>query len=136
MVSQTSRYALRTLGYLVARPDQRVPGGEIAAATGIPSNYLSKVLAQLRKHGLLESEKGWGGGFRVREESLDLPIRNVVRIFDGEGADPDRRGCVFGLPECDANHPCPLHAYWEQVGKTMTEMIDRTVIRDLGQSGP
>ena len=41
--------ALRTLGYLATHRDRPVLAREIAAETGIPSNYLSKVLAQLRK---------------------------------------------------------------------------------------
>jgi len=134
VVSRTSRYALRVLGYLVARPGQRVSGEAISAATGIPSNYLSKVLAQLRKQGVVDAEKGWGGGFVVRDDALDRPIRDILRIFDGEDADPDRRGCVFGLPRCDASNPCPLHAYWERIGETLTAMIDRTRVRDLGQT--
>ena len=66
MFSQTSRYALRILGYLATNRDRWVLAREIAGETGIPANYLSKILSQLRKRGFVESLKGWGGGFRLK----------------------------------------------------------------------
>jgi len=131
MLSQTVRYALRTLGYLAGNRGARVRGETIAAATGIPANYLSKILNQLRKRGVVDSEKGWGGGFELREVSLDLRVRDIVTIFDGTDR-IEEGGCVFGLPECDAARPCPLHAYWERIGATWTAMLEETKVRDLG----
>ena len=49
MVSQTGKYALRILGYLSDHPGQWIQGGQIASETGIPSNYLSKIMNQLRR---------------------------------------------------------------------------------------
>ena len=133
MVSQTSRYALRILGFLVENEGRRICGEEISAATGIPANYLSKILNQLRKQGIVDSEKGWGGGFQLREEAGQIPIRDILRVFDGVDR-IDRHECVFGLPKCDAEHPCPLHSYWERINETLTEMMDNTTVRDLGKT--
>jgi Rrf2 family iron-sulfur cluster assembly transcriptional regulator len=130
MVSQTSRYALHILGFLARNPGRLVRGEEIAAATGIPSNYLSKILSQLRKHGLVDSQKGWGGGFILRESALERPIRDVLQIIEGaEGI--QRNDCIFGLPACDANNPCPLHSHWEKIRQTYEEMLGNTRIGDL-----
>ncbi len=108
MVSQTTRYALQILGYLAGRRDRRVPGEEIAEATGIPPNYLSKILNQLRKSGLVDSQKGWGGGFTLREEALERPISDVMAVIEGSDATL-RTDCLFGLPSCDCKNPCPLN---------------------------
>ena len=64
MYSRTTRYAFHLLGTLARRRDELVSGEELAGLTGIPANYLSKILNQLRKSGFVESQKGWGGGFR------------------------------------------------------------------------
>lgn len=130
MVSQTSRYALHILGYLVANTGRLVRGEEIATATGIPSNYLSKILSQLRKNGLVTSQKGWGGGFAVREQALERPIRDVLAIIDGAEA-TRRTDCVFGLPACDVDNPCPLHSHWEMIRQTYDTMLSDTRIGDL-----
>lgn len=132
MVSQTARYALRILGFLVENEGSRIRGEEISDATGIPANYLSKILNQLRKQGIVDSEKGWGGGFQLRAEAGAIPIRDILRVFDGVDR-VDRQDCVFGLPKCDAEHPCPLHPYWERVKGTLNEMMDNTTVLDLGK---
>lgn len=131
MISQTGRYALNILGYLVRHQGELVRGEVIAEATGVPSNYLSKILNQLRKHGVVDSRKGWHGGFRLRPAAVDRPVRDVLAIIDGE--DRTRRtDCVFGLEECDESNPCPLHGYWEAIRGIFTSMLDDARIADLG----
>jgi Rrf2 family protein len=83
LLSNTSRYAVRLLGFLVAHSDERVPVPQIAEATVTPANYVSKILNAMRKHGLVVSERGWGGGFQLAPGVLDRPIRDVVVLFDG-----------------------------------------------------
>ena len=132
MVSQTARYALNILGFLVRSGAARSRSGDIAKATGIPANYLSKILNQLRKQGIVEGEKGWGGGFRIRPESLKRPIGEIVAIFEGTDSTM-RKDCVFGLPECSSDSPCPRHPYWEGIRKLYREMLSETTVADLAK---
>ncbi len=134
MVSQTTRYALQILGYLAGRGDDRVPGEEIAEATGIPANYLSKILNQLRKGGMVDSQKGWGGGFALRAEALNRPISEVMAIIEGSDATL-RTDCLFGLPACDCENPCPLHSYWESIRDTYHIMLNEVHVADLANRG-
>jgi Rrf2 family protein len=131
MMSQTSRYALGILGFLVRADGSRSRSEDIAQSTGIPANYLSKILNQLRKQGLVEAEKGWGGGFRLRPEALKRPIEEILAIFEGVGS-TNREDCVFGHPECNSDNPCPLHPYWERIRGAYREMLSRTTVADLG----
>ena len=132
MVSQTARYAFHILGHLATHGEELVRGEEIAAATGIPANYLSKILNQLRKAGLVESQKGWGGGFRLRQEATGRPIRDVLAAIDGIDS-TEHAGCLFGLPACDHTHPCPLHGYWERIRRTFDEMLAEVTVGDLAR---
>ena len=128
LFSQTSRCALRTLGYLATHRDRPVLAREIAAETGIPSNYLSKILAQLRKRGFVTSRKGWGGGFRLKPSAGGTSISAVLETFDGRR---DAHACAFGLGKCDADDPCPLHPYWEKVRAEYEAMLRNVTLRDL-----
>lgn len=132
MISQTATYALRILGYLAERPGEWVQGEQIARETGIPSNYLSKILNQLRKRGVVSSQKGWGGGFLLAEEAMRQPIAEVVELFDGKRKE---QACVFGRPRCDSEHPCPLHDHWDIISKSYEMMLDKIRIADLKDRG-
>jgi len=132
MISRTAKYALGILGYLAQRPRERVAGAQIARDTGVPANYLSKILNQLRKHGIVDAEKGWGGGFQLCARARRRPIRDVLTIIDGVESTASRE-CLFGLPKCDAASPCPLHPYWEEIQEIHAEMVTSVAIGDLAE---
>jgi Rrf2 family protein len=128
MVTQTGKYALRILGYLADHPGEWVLGRAIAADTGIPANYLSKILNQLRKAGFVLSQKGWGGGFFLHERAARRPIGDVLELFEGQ---KDNGACVFDLKPCDAGNPCPLHNSWDRVRHEYETMVGEVVVGNL-----
>ena len=128
MISATGRYALRILGYLAGRQGTWVQARQMASDTGIPGNYLSKILNQLGKQGIVSSRRGWGGGFTLRREGLDRPLAAVVELFDGRRPDGE---CLFGMERCDAAMPCPLHHWWERARGSYDEMLRTVRVRDL-----
>ena len=133
MVSQTGKYALRILGHLAEHPGTWVLGKEIAAATGIPANYLGKILNQLRKAGYVRSRKGWGGGFMLVPARLRAPISGVLEAIEGKRADDE---CVFELRRCSAKNPCPLHEHWRGVKERYDAMLDEVTIGSLRGGTP
>jgi Rrf2 family protein len=128
MVTQTGRYALRILGYLADHPGNWVLGRAVAADTGIPANYLSKILNQLGKGGFVLSQKGWGGGFKLDDRASRQPIADVLRLFEGRR---DAGACVFELRACDADNPCPLHDRWDRVRQEYDAMLSSLAVADL-----
>jgi Rrf2 family transcriptional regulator, iron-sulfur cluster assembly transcription factor len=132
MITQTGRYALRILGYLVDHPGHWVQGSQIASETGIPANYLSKILNQLRKRGFVLSQKGWGGGFLFRDQASRVPISEVLDLFEGR---KENGQCIFGLRQCDAANPCPLHEQWAHIQGAYHEMLESRTVGDLRSLG-
>ncbi|HEY9717788.1 MAG TPA: Rrf2 family transcriptional regulator [Trichormus sp.] len=104
MISQTAEYALRGMVFLAMR-DSAVTGQEIAEATKVPPGYLSKIMQQLVKARLVNSQRGIGGGFVLSRKSIDISILDVVNAVD-----PIERitTCPLGLSSHGLNL-CPLH---------------------------
>jgi Rrf2 family protein len=97
MLNQTSRYALSLLCYLARHGEERIPAHQIAVDTGTPVNYVAKILAVLRRGGVVEGEKGWGGGYALRPRAGDFSVGEVMALFE------DKVGpvvCPFLQPEC------------------------------------
>jgi Rrf2 family iron-sulfur cluster assembly transcriptional regulator len=128
MVTRTGRYALRVLGFLAEHEEERIQSREIARRTGIPPNYLSKILHQLSRRGWVSGRKGWGGGFRLEGRARRVPIRKVLELVEGRR---EPGGCVFGLGDCDPRDPCPLHSHWERIRGAYEEMLRSVTIADL-----
>src|SRR6185295_16886856 len=65
MLPKTAEYALRAIVWLAGNPESREAAGPLAERTKIPRRYLHKVLQALVHGGLVESQSGPGGGYRL-----------------------------------------------------------------------
>lgn len=132
MLSQTAEYALRTVLYLAARQeDGMIRAGEIAAALGIPQNYLSKTLHLLGRAGVLHSSRGKHGGFRLARPAEALSLAEVVAPFNGPTGE---RICLLGRVACSDSDPCPAHAKWKAVSGQVSTFFRETRVSDLLES--
>jgi Rrf2 family protein len=137
MLSRTGIHAIRALAELSRLPEGTYAGAaEVAAQIGAPPNYLGKLLRDLADEGILESQKGKGGGFRLARNPAAIsllevvePIEHVSRWF----------GCFLGQPECSDQGACPVHHRWKQVRDRYIRFLQETTIAELagrGAAGP
>jgi Rrf2 family transcriptional regulator, nitric oxide-sensitive transcriptional repressor len=129
MISRTAEYALRAVVYLAAgvnigRPSQTV--GEIATATRVPADYLAKVLGSLSRSGLITSQRGLGGGYRLARAADKISIYEVIQAVD-----PLQRirECPLGLEE--HVRLCPLHKRLDDAMALIEEQFRATTIAEL-----
>ena len=83
MFSQASEYALRALTELArCEREKWVLTGELAELLDLPVHYLGKVLQNLARKGILESQRGRQGGFRLAAAPDEITVFDVVRELD------------------------------------------------------
>lgn len=129
MLSQTAEYALRAALCLAQHAeDPPVRVGEMAATLRIPRNYLSKILHQLARQGVLRSLRGKAGGFRLAKPAKRLPLSAIITPFDLVEA---RRHCLLGRPQCSDRTACSAHMRWKNVADTVAEFYRETTLADL-----
>lgn len=105
MISQTIEYALRAMIHLASIERGATLNSEtIAARTGAPKGYLSKILRDLVVAGLVTSQRGPSGGFMLSRAPSEISMLDVINAVD-----PIRRitRCPLGNP--DHLQLCPLH---------------------------
>jgi len=130
-VTLTSEYALRALIYLVQHPDVwPIPGRQIAAQAEIPPKYLSKILGDLVRFGVLDSSPGKTGGFRLRRPATDTTLYEILAPFEQF----ERRRCPFGNKECGDEDPCLAHSRWKRVVDTERRFLRETSIHEVAVS--
>jgi Rrf2 family protein len=76
-------YALRAMAELAAAAAPRTVD-QLATAQRIPSKYLENILGELRRGGLLRSQRGPEGGHRLARPPGEISIADVIRALDGE----------------------------------------------------
>lgn len=130
MLSKTARDVLKALIELAALPPDSYAGAaSVAERIGAPRNYLSKQLKQLARLGLVISQKGLGGGFRLARPAREITLFEVVEPLDNVSRMQD---CFFGGP-CDCQSACAVHGRWAKVRKSYLDFLSQTTISDLGR---
>jgi len=76
-------YALRAVCELAAANAPRTVE-QLSAAQHIPNKYLESILGELRRDGLLRSQRGPEGGYRLARSAAQISIADVIRALDGE----------------------------------------------------
>jgi Rrf2 family protein len=136
MLSKTGLHAVRAMVALARLPQGAYGGAaSIAQDIGAPQNYLGKLLRNLAEQGLLESQKGLGGGFRLARNARDITLFDVVEPIEHLSR---WSGCILGMPACSDSAPCALHERWKAVRNSYIQMLQRTSLAELvdKQVGP
>ncbi len=130
LLSQTAEYALQAAVYLAASSCRSRTNQQIADATRVPANYLCKVLQALGRAGLVEAQRGLGGGFTLSRAADAVSVLDVVNAVD-----PVQRIviCPLGL-KGHGTHLCPLHRKLDDAMAGIEASFGSTTLNDILQS--
>jgi Rrf2 family protein len=104
-VPTKTQYGIRALVHLARSVDPSPASAseasaEIAKAEGIPSKYLEGILVQLKAAGLVLSERGKKGGYRLARPASEILMLDIVEALEGEvkpvGCLDDSGSCAQG----------------------------------------
>lgn len=127
MFSQTVEYALRAVVFLADRAPAACTTDQISTATKVPKPYLSKVLQGLARGGIVQTQRGVGGGVTLVKTPAELTILEVVNAVE-----PLQRirTCPLGL----ASHGvklCPLHHRMDQALASVERAFAETTLAEI-----
>lgn len=127
MFSQTVEYALRAVVHLAMQDGRALKTSEIAERTKVPAAYLSKVLQGLQAQGIVQLQRGIGGGVRLAQEPDTLTILDVVNAVD-----PIERidRCPLEL-KTHGVHLCALHRRMDNAIGGMEDAFRATTLAEL-----
>ncbi|WCM25067.1 Rrf2 family transcriptional regulator [Sphingomonas sp. QA11] len=84
MLSQKTRYTIRALQHLADRHGQGpVPLAEIVAKQNIPAKFLTVILSEMNREGLVASQRGRDGGYMLAVDPAQVRIGDLVRMTHG-----------------------------------------------------
>jgi Rrf2 family protein len=127
-VSAKVDYAVRALAELAVAGPGPVKGEVIAAAQDIPLNFLENILRDLRRAGMVASQRGAVGGYRLAVAPEKVTIADVVRAVEGALAD------VRGIPPEEVDYAGPataLKEVWIATRATLRSVLEVVTIADV-----
>lgn len=109
---------------------QTSPG--IAASTGIPEPTVAKVLKTLAARGLVASQRGARGGYRLTRPIGAVPIADVIAAIDGPIA---LTACVDGAgTSCETQDLCPMRGRWDPVNEAIMQALTAITLADMQEA--
>lgn len=130
-ISTKSEYGMRAMLYLAERSARRlVPAREISQHWKVPVKYLEQILKILKEAGLVESQLGVSGGYRLSRAPALITAGEVIRALDGRLAPI---GCVSHSEyvPCEFESGCGLKGLWQRTYAAILGVLDHTTIADL-----
>lgn len=131
MISKTAVHALNAVVALAGLPDNEFCGAaKLAEHIGAPQNYLGKLLQTLSQAGIVFSQKGLGGGFRLARTAEEIRLLDVVDPIDHISK---WSRCLMSLDSCSEDHPCAMHTRWAVVRDAYFKMLTESTIADVAR---
>jgi Rrf2 family protein len=126
-ISAKVDYAMRALVTLAA-DDQARTAEELAQAQGLPARFLGSILGDLRRGGILASQRGAEGGYRLARDAKTVTVADVMRLLDGPLAE------VRGeRPETASYAGAAIHLQevWVAVRASLRDVLERVTLADV-----
>lgn len=110
--TRSTEYAIRALTYLALKKDEDRfhLAREMSEELGIPAPFLGKILQPLVMRGILESQRGRNGGFKLNKSPDEVTLYHIA---DSQELVYEKRQCFLGQAECTDERACPMHEYWK-----------------------
>ena len=129
-ISRSSEYAIRALTYLAQQDESAAYhlAREMAEHLEIPAPFLGKILQPLVTRGILDSQRGRNGGFRLAHPPGEVTLFQIVDAQEHLGRS---RQCFLGQAECSDERACPMHSYWKDASELFLSRLANTTLADL-----
>ncbi len=133
MLSQRTRYTIRALLHLADRYGEGpVQLAEIAVAQNLPPKYLTVILLQVRRAGLVETMRGREGGYWLARPPAEITYGEIVRLTRGSlGLLPCASRLAYEkCNNCITEEKCRLHRAMLMVRDETARILDGLNLAD------
>ncbi|MDX2455527.1 Rrf2 family transcriptional regulator [Desulfosarcina sp.] len=126
-----NQYALRAIFELAKHMDQGpVKISEIATAQSIPLRFLEVILNQLKASGIVDSKRGFYGGYFLVKPPNQVSVGDVMRFLSRDLSPSDCIACV-SKTSCPFDGQCAFSSMWIRVKQATFNIYDETSFQDL-----
>lgn len=131
MVSTKGRYALRIMLDLAGQDKEHyVSLKSISERQQISMKYMEAIVAMLHKAGLLQSQRGKDGGYKLVRNPGEYPVSEILKLTEGTLAPVAciEEGCSAG---CRLSENCLTRPMWQKLDSVIDGYLSKVTLEDL-----
>ena len=139
MLTRKSKYGIKAMLLLAEEADRGpILIAELAERQRLPKKFLEAILLELKRHGLLHSKKGKGGGYLLGRKPTEITVGQIIRVLEGPLA---LTPCVSvtayrKCEECIDEKTCAVRIAMKEVRDSTAEILDNTPLAGLNAQVP
>jgi Rrf2 family protein len=114
---------------MASRPiDEVHTAKHVAEIVKISFPMVSKILKTLARAGLLVSQRGVKGGYRLAADASRISIGDVIQALEGPIG---MTACTFNPGACEQEGTCPVQTNWQRISLAMRDALEKIPLSDL-----
>lgn len=128
-LNRLTDYAVVVLSQMAREPERLVTAPRLAQDSAMPMPTVAKVLKDLVREGVLVSERGVHGGYRLGRAPNEITVLQVIRALEGPVS---LTACVDGTEgNCDVESLCPMRGNWDRVNRAIRTALESVSLADM-----
>lgn len=135
-MSTRGRYGLKAMVDLAVQSENSpVSLSSIAMRQNISENYLEQIIAIMKKAGLVKSQRGAGGGYRVAKPLNEISVGDILRALEGDlslvncpSLSEDGQNAEY---DCETADTCVTKYVWGKVNSALNTTFDSITLEEL-----
>ncbi|MCG6912760.1 Rrf2 family transcriptional regulator [bacterium BMS3Abin03] len=125
----TGEYAIRAMIHLASGKDDSIFRiSEISSTNSIPEKFLRKIIPQLSYAGLINSQRGIGGGIKLGKPASAITPLEIIEAVEGEMA---LNKCLIDKEFCSNERWCTVHTLWCDAQNKLRTILSSKSIAQL-----
>jgi Rrf2 family protein len=130
-ITRETDHAIKCILYLCIQQYECISVAELSEKLNIPRQFLAKIVQKLSKAGLLESQQGKQGGFRLTSHPSEI---NLYDVFIAIQSVPVVNSCVVDNHFCERTSFCAVHNVWMDVQADIIKKLKETDFMTLSRN--
>ncbi|HUX81203.1 MAG TPA: SUF system Fe-S cluster assembly regulator [Halothiobacillus sp.] len=129
-ISRMSDYAIVLLTTLARGKAPQSNARALAEQTGLSQPTVGKLLKTLTACGLLNSQQGRHGGYRLARPTESISIADIIEAIDGPIAMTE---CFSADHDCEREANCSVRPHWNTINRGVRELLTETTLATLSE---
>lgn len=132
-LSRLTDYAAVVMAQIARQPQASHAAADLAEAVQLPHPTVSKTLKMLAKAGLLASQRGAQGGYRLARPASQITAADIISAIEGPVAMTE---CSQAQGECELAATCGVADNWQRVSLAIRTLLESVTLAHLAASTP
>lgn len=128
-MSKLADYGTVVMTCIAQQPERTLSAADIAIAVRLEPPTVSKLLKQLQQAGLLASQRGARGGYRLARPSTQISVADIISAIEGYPMGLTECSSMPGL--CTRELSCAVRGNWQRISQSIREILQQVSLAEL-----